>query len=337
MTCGRIAINGFGRVGRAAFRALAESPRDDLEVVALNARGPARTAAHLLKYDSTHGTLPRAVEAEDDAIIVEGRRCAYLTAEDPADIDWGGLGVDVVLECTGKRTGREAASVHLAGGAKRVLISAPGKDSDHTVVFGVNHAALRPEHRVVSCGSCTTNCLAPVAMVLHRELGIECGWMNTIHAFTKDQSLLDTRHSDLRRARAATESIIPTKTGAADAIGLVLPELKGRLSGIAVRVPTKNVSLVDLTVLLGREAGPDAINAAFRQAADGELKGVLVCNTEPLVSVDFNHHPASAILDETQTRVTRGRLAKVLAWYDNEWGFSNRMLDVAALLCKLGG
>lgn len=334
MTVGRIAINGFGRIGRAALRAALETPRDDLEIVAINARGPTGTAAHLLRYDSTHGTLRESVSAEDGAITVAGKRISHLTAETPEGLDWGALGIDVVLECTGTMTTREAAAAHLSAGAGRVLVSAPAKGADHTVVYGVNHQGLRPEHRVVSCGSCTTNCLAPVAMVIQREFGIECGWMNTIHAYTKDQQLLDSRHADLRRARAATESIIPTKTGAAGAIGLVLPELDGRLSGIAVRVPTKNVSLVDLTVLLSAEADADAINAAFLRASQGPLRGVLAHNTEPLVSVDFNHHPASGIFDATQTRVTQGRLAKVLAWYDNEWGFANRMLDVAALLCE---
>lgn len=326
----RAAINGFGRIGRCLVRALAESGRDDVEIVAVNDFSPVELAAHLLSYDSTHGVFAAEVAAEDGALIVNGKAIRHTSIIAAADLPWRELQVDVVLECTGRYTSREKAAAHLDAGAKKVVVSAPAKGADATVVYGVNEAAIPEGARIISCASCTTNCLAPLAKVMQDEIGVVAGWLNTIHAFTNDQRVLDGGHADWRRARAAGESMIPTKTGAAAAIGLVIPELDGKLDGIAVRVPTKNVSLVDFTFLAARDVSADEINAAMRAAADGAMRGVVAVNDLPLVSTDFNHNPASCIFDATQTKVTQSRLAKTLAWYDNEWGFANRMLDVAA-------
>ncbi|MBF2761723.1 MAG: type I glyceraldehyde-3-phosphate dehydrogenase [Ectothiorhodospiraceae bacterium AqS1] len=322
-------INGFGRIGRNILRALYESGRsDDIRIVAINDLGDAKANAHLLRYDTVHGRFAGEVEVDGDALIVNGDRICVLAERDPQRLPWGELGVDVALECTGLFTGREQAGRHLRAGAKKVIISAPGgADVDATIVYGVNHHTLRASHKVISNASCTTNCLAPVAKVIHESIGIEHGLMTTIHAYTNDQVLSDVRHSDLRRARSATQSMIPTGTGAARAVGLVLPELAGKLDGFAVRVPTINVSVVDLTLTAKRDTTPQEINEALKKASENELAGVLAFCEEPLVSVDFNHHPASSICDASLTRVIDGRLAKVIAWYDNEWGFSNRMLD----------
>jgi glyceraldehyde 3-phosphate dehydrogenase len=330
----RLAINGFGRIGRLVFRALYEAKRTDVEVVGINDLGPVKTNAHLLKHDSVHGAFPLEVKTGENTMDV-GRGPIRVTAErDPAKLPWQDLGVDIALECTGIFTKRESAAKHLEAGAKRVLISAPADGVDLTVVFGVNHDKLTKQHTVVSNASCTTNCLAPVAQVLHQTIGIERGFMTTIHAYTSDQSLQDTLHKDLRRARAAALSMIPTSTGAARAVGLVLPELKGKLDGTAIRVPTPNVSLIDLTFTSARETSVDAINQAIKQAADGRLRGILAYTNEELVSVDFNHNPASSTFDLTQTQVIEGRFCRVLSWYDNEWGFSNRMLDTAVAMAK---
>ena len=331
----RLGINGFGRIGRLVFRALCESKRNDLEVVGINDLGSVAINALLLKHDSVHGHFPFEVKTGADTIDV-GRGPIKVTAErDPAKLPWKDLGVDVALECTGIFTKREQAAKHIEAGAKRVLISAPADGVDLTVVFGVNHDKLKKEHAVVSNASCTTNCLAPVAQVLHQAVGIERGYMTTIHAYTGDQSLQDTLHKDVRRARAANLSLIPTSTGAARAVGLVLPELKGKLDGTAIRVPTPNVSLIDLTFTSARDTSADAINQAIKQAADGRLKGILDYTNDELVSVDFNHNPASSTFDLTQTQVIDGKFARVMSWYDNEWGFSNRMLDTAAAMAKL--
>jgi glyceraldehyde 3-phosphate dehydrogenase len=330
----RLAINGFGRIGRLVFRALHEAKRNDVEIVGVNDLGPVKTNAQLLKHDSVHGTFPFEVKTGEDSIDV-GRGPIKVTAErDPAKLPWKDLGVDIALECTGIFTKREQAAKHLEAGAKRVLISAPADGVDLTVVFGVNHDKLTKQHTVVSNASCTTNCLAPVAQVLHQAIGIEAGFMTTIHAYTSDQSLQDTLHKDIRRARAANLSMIPTSTGAARAVGLVLPELKGKLDGTAIRVPTPNVSLIDLTFTAARPTTADAINQAIKQAADGRLRGILAYTSEELVSIDFNHNPASSTFDLTQTQVIEGKFCRVLSWYDNEWGFSNRMLDTAAAMAK---
>src|SRR5579862_4319318 len=331
----RVAINGFGRIGRLVMRAAYEHARRDIEVVGINDLGPVATNAHLLKYDSVHGRFPGEITTGDDWMDV-GRGKIRVTAErDPAKLPWKELDVDVALECTGIFTKREQAAKHLEAGAKRVLISAPADGVDLTVVYGVNHDKLKAEHHVVSNASCTTNCLAPVAQVLHQAVGIERGYMTTIHAYTGDQSLQDTLHKDIRRARAAALSLIPTSTGAARAVGLVLPELKGKLDGTAIRVPTPNVSLIDLTFTSARETSADALNQAVKAAADGRLRGILAYTDDELVSVDFNHNPASSTFDLTQTQVIEGRFCRVLSWYDNEWGFSNRMLDTAAAMAKL--
>ena len=331
----RIAINGFGRIGRNVLRAIHESGRDDVEVVALNDLGPVATNAHLLKYDSVHGRFAGVIEVGEGTIDI-GRGPIRVCAErDPAKLPWAELGVDVALECTGFFGKRELAAKHLDAGARKVLISAPAGDADLTVVYGVNHDKLTQAHSVVSNASCTTNCLAPVAKVAHDAIGIEKGYMTTIHAYTGDQPVLDTLHTDLRRARAAAMSMIPTSTGAARAVGLVLPELDGKLDGVAVRVPTPNVSMIDLTFIAKRPTTVEEINAAMAEAAGNQLEGVLATSDGPLVSTDFNHDPNSAIFDLTQTAVIDGTLCRVLAWYDNEWGFSNRMSDVAALLGKL--
>lgn len=331
----KVAINGFGRIGRLVLRALAESGRTDLQVVGINDLGSVATNAHLLKYDSVHGTFPHAVTSTADSIDY-GKGPIRVTAErDPAKLPWAELGVDVALECTGIFTKRDQAAKHLEAGAKRVLVSAPADGVDLTVVYGVNHDQLTAAHTVVSNASCTTNCLAPVAQVLHQTVGIERGYMTTIHAYTGDQSTVDTMHKDLRRARAAALSMIPTSTGAARAVGLVLPELKGKLDGTAIRVPTPNVSMIDLTFDAGRDTSVEEINAAISAAAAGRLKGVLGTVSDEVVSIDFNHNPASSTFDLTQTQVMDKRFVRVLSWYDNEWGFSNRMLDTTAAMGKL--
>ena len=331
----RVAINGFGRVGRLVLRALHESGRDDIEVVAVNDLGPVDTNAYLLKYDTTHGPFPGSVTTGADFMDVGGGPIKVLAEREPAKLPWADLGVDVAMECTGFFRKREQAALHLEAGAKKVLISAPGGNADLTVVYGVNHADLTPAHKIVSNASCTTNCLAPVAHVLHQAVGIEYGYMTTVHAYTGDQRLVDTLHKDLRRARAAASSMIPTSTGAAKAVGLVLPELAGKLDGSAIRVPTLNVSMVDLTFLASKPTEAAAINAAIEAAARGPLQGVLEVCSEPLVSIDFNHNPASSIFDVSQTHVVEDRLVRVLAWYDNEWGFACRMLDTAVAMAKL--
>jgi len=333
----RIAINGFGRIGRLVLRALHESGRKDVEVVAINDLGPVKTSAHLLKHDSVHGALKADITTGDDWMDLGTGRIRVTAERDPAKLPWGAMGIDIVAECTGIFTARDKAGLHLAAGAKRVLVSAPADGADLTVVYGVNHDQLKPEHKVVSNASCTTNCLAPVAYVLNNAFGIERGYMTTIHAYTGDQATVDTLHKDLRRARAAALSMIPTSTGAAKAVGLVLPELKGKLDGTAIRVPTANVSLIDFKFVPRKKASVDEVNAAIREAAaSARLKGVLATNSEELVSSDFNHNPASSTFDLTQTQVIDGGLVRVLSWYDNEWGFSNRMSDTAVAMGKLG-
>ena len=331
----RLAINGFGRIGRNVLRAIHEAGRDDVTVVAINDLGPVETNAWLLAHDSVHGPFPGTVETGDDTIDIGGGPIKVVAERDPAKLPWGEFGVDVALECTGIFTKREAAAKHLEAGAAKVLISAPAPDADQTVVFGVNHQTLTADHVVVSNASCTTNCLAPVAMVAHQAIGITSGFMTTVHSFTGDQPVLDVLHSDLRRARAAGMSMIPTSTGAARAVGLVLPELNGKLDGVAVRVPTPNVSLIDFTFIASRDTDADEINQAMKLAAAGPLAGVLDVSDGPMVSIDFNHNVNSSIFDLTQTTVVDHRLCRVLSWYDNEWGFSNRMADIAALLGKL--
>ncbi len=330
----RVAINGFGRIGRLVFRAAMESGRDDVEFVAINDLGTAEANAHLLKYDTVHGIYPGEVSARGTTLEVDGRRVAVLQERHPSQLPWRDLEIDVVMECTGAFASREQASRHLEAGARKVLISAPAQGADLTVVYGVNHGKLRKGHDVVSNASCTTNCLAPVAAVLHRAVGIRHGFMTTIHAFTGDQRTVDTLHADPRRARAASASMIPTSTGAARAVGLVLPELEGKLDGTSIRVPTPNVSLVDFKFEAQEETTVKAVNRAVSKAARGRLKGVLAVNDEPLVSSDFNHNPASSIFDLDETKVIDGRLVRVLSWYDNEWGFSNRMSDTAAALAR---
>ena len=332
----RVAINGFGRIGRLVLRSIAEHARQDIEVVAINDLGPVETNAHLLRYDSVHGRFPGQVTTLGDSIDI-GRGKIKVTAErDPAKLPHKDLGVDIALECTGLFTKRDKAAAHLEAGAKRVLISAPGDGADKTIVFGVNHDSLTRDDLVVSNGSCTTNCLAPVAKVILGLCGIERGYMTTIHAYTGDQPTLDTLHSDLYRARAAAMSMIPTSTGAAKALGLVIPELQGKLDGSSIRVPTPNVSVVDLKFVPGREVTKDEINEAFKAAAaSGPLRGVLAVSDDPLVSVDLNHIAASATAALPQTQVIEGKLGRVLAWYDNEWGFSTRMADTALAMAKL--
>ncbi|KAA5606482.1 type I glyceraldehyde-3-phosphate dehydrogenase [Roseospira marina] len=325
----RVGINGFGRIGRLVLRSLLEYGRTDIEVVAINDLGSAEANAHLLKYDTVHGVLPMDVSATADAIVVDGTPIKVLAERDPAKLPWGELGVDLVMECTGIFTARDKAALHLEAGAKRVLVSAPASGADLTVVYGVNHDQLTAEHIVVSNASCTTNCLAPVAKVLNDTFGLVRGFMTTIHSYTGDQRTVDTLHKDLRRARAAAANIIPTSTGAAKAVGLVLPELAGKLDGVAIRVPTPNVSLVDLKCELSKTATAEEINAAMTAAATGPLKGVLAVNTAPLVSSDFNHSKDSSVFDATGTKVIDGNFARVVSWYDNEWGFSTRMADTA--------
>ena len=330
----KVAINGYGRIGRNVLRALYEGGRrKELSIVALNDLGDAATNAHLTRFDTAHGPFPFDVGVDGTDLVVDGDRIRVCAERNPAELPWGELGVDVVLECTGFFASRDKASAHLSAGAKKVVISAPaGKDVDATIVYGVNHKSLKSSDAVISNASCTTNCLAPLAKVLHEAIGIEHGIMNTIHAYTNDQVLTDVYHKDLRRARSATQSMIPTKTGAAAAVGLVLPELDGRLDGFSVRVPTINVSLVDLTFTASRDTTVEEINKVIKAASDGELKGVLGYTDQPLVSVDFNHNPASSTYDESMTKVLGGKLVKVCSWYDNEWGFSNRMLDTTLAL-----
>ena len=328
-----VAINGYGRIGRNILRAHYEGGKThDLKIVAINDLGKPETNAHLTRYDTAHGPFPGQVSVDGDSMIVEGDRIKVLALRNPAELPWKDLGVDVVLECTGLFTTKEKASAHIAAGAKKVIISAPGgKDVDATIVYGVNHATLKASHTVISNASCTTNCLAPLVKPLHDKIGVVSGLMTTIHSYTNDQVLTDVYHEDLRRARAAAHNMIPTKTGAASAVGLVMPELNGKLDGYAIRVPTINVSIVDLTFIAARDTSVEEVNAIMQAAADGELKGILGVNTAPLVSSDFNHDPRSSIFDATLTKVAR-RLVKVSSWYDNEWGFSNRMLDTAVAL-----
>lgn len=325
-------INGFGRIGRCIARALAESGRDDVEIVAINSRADARTAAHLLQYDTTHGKLAVDARADGDYLVCGGRRMRYTRFSSPEQIDWRAAGAEFIMECSGGFNSKSAAAGHLSAGARRVLISAPAKDADLSVVYGVNHGRLKEgDFAVLSAASCTTNCLAPAVKTLHDNFGVERGWATTVHAMTADQRLLDESHKDLRRARAAGASVIPTKTGAAESIGDIIPELRGKLDGVALRVPVLNVSLIDLTCRLASPpADADALNAAFAAAARAMPPGVMTVSTAPLVSSDFNHSPYSATIDATQTRLF-GDWAKVFAWYDNEWGFANRMLDIAAI------
>jgi glyceraldehyde 3-phosphate dehydrogenase len=331
----KVAINGFGRIGRNILRGIIESGRTDIEVVAINDLGPVETNAHLLQYDSVHGKFPAEVKVSGDTIDV-GRGAIKVTAiRDPKELPWGDMGVDIAMECTGIFADRDKAAVHLENGSKRVLVSAPASGADLTVVYGVNHDQLTADHMVVSNASCTTNCLAPVASVLHELVGIEQGFMTTIHSYTGDQPVLDTMHNDLYRARAAASSMIPTTTGAARAVGLVLPELNGKLDGVSIRVPTPNVSVVDLKFTTNRSTSVEEINNAIRAAADGKLKGVLGYTDAPLVSSDFNHDPRSSIFHMDQTKVMEGGLCRILTWYDNEWGFSNRMADTAVAMGKL--
>jgi glyceraldehyde 3-phosphate dehydrogenase len=330
-----VAINGYGRIGRNILRAHYEDgKKHDIAIVAINDLGSPETNAHLTRYDTVHGKFPGSIAVDGDSMVVDGDRIRVLAQRDPAQLPWGALGVDVVLECTGFFTTKAKASAHLAGGAKKVIISAPGgKDVDATIVYGVNHQSLKASHTVISNASCTTNCLAPMVMPLHQKIGIENGLMTTVHSYTNDQVLTDVYHEDLRRARSATMSMIPTKTGAAAAVGLVLPELNGKLDGYAIRVPTINVSIVDLSFVAKRDTSVDEVNAVMKAASEsGPLAGgILRYNTAPLVSVDFNHDPASSTFDATLTKVS-GRLVKVSSWYDNEWGFSNRMLDATVAL-----
>jgi len=333
----RVAINGFGRIGRLVLRALHETRCENVEIVAINDLGPVATNAHLLKYDSVHGRFPGEITAGDTWIDIGRGKIAVSAERDPAQLPWRNLGIDVALECTAKFTKRETAAKHIEAGAKRVLVSAPADGADLTVVMGVNHDELTPEHKVISNASCTTNCLAPVAYVLQRGVGIERGYMTTIHAYTGDQNTIDTLHRDLRRARAAALSMIPTSTGAAKAVGLVLPALKGKLDGTAIRVPTANVSLIDFTFDAARDTSREEINGLMEEAAgSSRLREILGINKAPTVSVDFNHDPHSAVFDVTQTQILDKRFVRVLAWYDNEWGFSMRIREVAAYLGRLG-
>src|SRR5690554_3103476 len=329
----RVAINGYGRIGRNILRAHYEyGKQHDIEIVAINASGAAETNAHLTRYDTVHGRFASQVDLIDNHLVVDGDRIPLFSTRDPAELPWDKLGVDVVLECTGAFTSKEKAGIHLRSGAKKVIISAPGgKDVDATIVYGVNHDILRASHTVISNASCTTNCLAPLVKPLHEKIGLVNGLMTTIHAYTNDQVLTDVYHSDLRRARSATQSMIPTSTGAAAAVGLVLPELSGKLDGFAIRVPTINVSIVDLSFVAARETSVEEVNGILKEASEGALKGILDYTEEPLVSIDFNHSPASSTVDSLLTKVS-GRLVKVSSWYDNEWGFSNRMLDTTVAL-----
>ena len=332
----KVAINGFGRIGRNILRAIVESGRTDIEVVSINDLGPVETNAHLLRFDSIHGKFPAKVTVEGDSIIINGGKPIKVTAiKDPAALPHAELGVDIAMECTGFFTARDKAAAHLTAGAKRVIVSAPADGADLTVVYGVNHDKLTKDHLVISNASCTTNCLAPVAKVLNDAIGIDHGMMTTIHSYTNDQPSLDQMHKDLYRARAAALSMIPTSTGAAKAVGLVLPELKGKLDGFAMRVPTPNVSVVDLKFVAKRDTTKEEINAAIKAAADGPLKGILAYTDQPNVSIDFNHDPHSSTFHMDQTKVMEGKFVSILTWYDNEWGFSNRMSDTAVALAKL--
>ena len=329
----RVAINGYGRIGRNIQRAHYEGgKKHDIEIVAINDLGDPKTNAHLTRYDTAHGKFPGTVTVDGDYMVVNGDKIRVLANRDPSALPWGELGVDVVLECTGFFTSKEKASAHLKGGAKKVIISAPGgKDVDATIVYGVNHQVLKSTDTVISNASCTTNCLAPLVKPLHDAIGLVSGLMTTVHAYTNDQVLTDVYHEDLRRARSATQSMIPTKTGAAAAVGLVLPELNGKLDGYAIRVPTINVSVVDLSFVAARETTVEEVNSILKAASEGSLKGILNYNEEPLVSIDYNHDPASSTVDASLTKVS-GSLVKVASWYDNEWGFSNRMLDTTVAL-----
>jgi len=334
----KVAINGFGRIGRMVLRSHYESgKKHGLQFVAVNDLGDAATNAHLLKYDTAHGKFPGTVRVDGENLVVNNDRIRVVAERDPAKLPWKQLGVDVVMECTGLFTSKARASAHLQAGARKVIISAPGeKDVDRTVVYGVNHKALKESDSVISNASCTTNCLAPLVKALDDRIGVVSGLMTTIHSYTNDQVLTDVYHKDLRRARSATHNQIPTKTGAAAAVGLVLPHLNGKLDGFSIRVPTINVSLVDLTFVAKKKTSVEEVNAAVKQAADSDLRGILEYSTEPLVSSDFNHNPASSIFDATITKVSDGTLVKVYSWYDNEWGFSNRMLDVAVAFAEVG-
>ncbi|MGB3489280.1 MAG: type I glyceraldehyde-3-phosphate dehydrogenase [Xanthobacteraceae bacterium] len=331
----RVAINGFGRIGRNVLRAIYEAGRKDIEVVGINDLGPVETNAHLLRFDSVHGRFPHEVKVEGDSIVIGSNKIKVTAERDPSKLPWKDLGVDIAMECTGIFTAKDKASAHLTAGAKRVLVSAPADGADMTVVYGVNHDQLTKDHLVVSNGSCTTNCLAPVAKVINDLVGIETGFMTTIHAYTGDQPTLDTMHKDLYRGRAAAMSMIPTSTGAAKAIGLVLPELKGKLDGVAIRVPTPNVSVIDLKIVAKKETTAKDINEAMKRASAQELKGILGTTDQPNVSIDFNHDPHSSTFHLDQTKVMNGTLLRVLSWYDNEWGFSNRMGDTAVAMGKL--
>jgi glyceraldehyde 3-phosphate dehydrogenase len=330
----RVAINGFGRIGRLVLRAIAESGRKDIQVVAINDLGSVEANAHLLKWDSVHGPFPGKIKVTKSSFDLGRGPIKVLAERDPSKLPWAELGVDIAFECTGIFTSKEKAGMHLTAGAKRVLISAPSNDADITVVYGVNDKALRKSHKIVSNASCTTNCLAPVASVLNKAIGIQQGYMTTIHAYTGDQNTVDTLHSDPRRARAAGVSMIPTSTGAAKAVGLVLPELKGKLDGTSIRVPTANVSVIDLVFNAKKATTVEEVNAAIIAASKGPLKGVLATTNEALVSIDFNHHPASSIFDLAGTQVIDGTLVRIMTWYDNEWGFSNRMSDTAVALAQ---
>src|ERR1700694_4192149 len=331
----RVAINGFGRIGRNVLRAIAESGRKDIEVVGINDLGPVETNAHLLRFDSVHGRFPGTVTVDGDSISLGNGKIKVCAERDPSKLPWKDMGVDIAMECTGIFTAKDKASAHLTAGAKRVLVSAPADNADLTVVYGVNHDKLTKDHVVVSNASCTTNCLAPVAKVLNDAVGIEHGFMTTIHAYTGDQPTLDTMHKDLYRGRAAAMSMIPTSTGAAKAIGLVLPELKGKLDGVSIRVPTPNVSVIDLKIVAKKATSKDEINGAIKRAAEQQLRGILGYTDAPTVSIDFNHDPRSSIFHMDQTKVIDGTLVRVMAWYDNEWGFSNRMADTAVAMGKL--
>ena len=330
----KVGINGFGRIGRLILRAILENYKDKIKVVAINDLGSIETNAHLIKYDSTHGVISDEIKTSKDGFKISNQDIKVFAERDPANIPWGKVGAEVVLECTGIFLDKKSAEKHIKAGAKKVIISAPGKEVDFTIVQGVNSKDLKKEHNIISNGSCTTNCLAPVAMVLEKNFGINYGYMTTIHSYTGDQKLLDTLHKDLRRARSTEGAMIPTSTGAAKAMSLVLPSLKGKLDGTAIRVPTPNVSLIDLTVVTEKEVTTEKINEAMTKAAKGELKGVLDINDKPLVSKDFNHNSHSSIFDLTQTQVIKGKFSRVLSWYDNEWGFSNRMSDIAIYLHK---
>ncbi len=331
----KIGINGFGRIGRLILRALLENYKGKIQVVGINDLGSIETNAHLIKYDSTHGILNHDVKTTSDGFKIGDQNIKVFAEKDPSKLPWGKIGADVVLECTGFFLDKASAGKHISAGAKKVIISAPAKEVDFTLVQGVNSKELKKEHNIISNGSCTTNCLAPVAMVLEKNFGITYGYMTTIHSYTGDQKLLDTLHKDLRRARATEGSMIPTSTGAAKAMSLVLPSLKGKLDGTAIRVPTPNVSLIDLTLVTEKEVTTESINNAMSKAAKGELKGILDINQKALVSKDFNHNPHSSIFDSTQTQVIKGKFSRVLSWYDNEWGFSNRMCDTAIQIASL--